>query len=80
MPAIADEFIQIPLFYQSFKYMYYRHNYSSSDRTEVFANVYLLGKPLKEKDAITETDTAVLFSDVVDCVYVVMLVNTLEKD
>ena len=38
--------------------MYYRHNYSSSNRTEVF--VYLLGKPLKEKDAITKTDTAVL--------------------
>ena len=31
LPAIADEFIQIPLFYQSFKHMYYRHNYQVTE-------------------------------------------------
>lgn len=38
--------------------MYYRHKYSSSNRTEIFTNVHLLGKP--HRDAIAEADTAVL--------------------
>ena len=60
LPALTKEFEHESCYYQAFKHIHYQTNCLSSHQTEVYPNVFLLGKPTCE---ISEVDMAALSAD-----------------